>query len=431
MSLPTMNTDVENVVKLPRRPNATNGLDYQKLQKVFDKAGVDIKSFLNDTLIPALESGIGGVDIDALQEAQGADKEMAFPVYDPSVGVNAKLLIADILPFTVTVTKAASGAMTCDKTFALVRAAYNAGQTVSCVYNNEKEQWFPVILTLAECSINHAVFTRYTEVSQGDTRLVWITLSASGALDATTTIDASSIAYSNTTDEESKLAVGVRAFLDLLYKKLTGLGASDVSYSGDIGEFKPKNVSAALEALMNYTDDKVGSIPVTKDATADYTESGAQSVEAWATMAKTGDTTKYRVASGRYQINLSGFSDSVVITDVPGSTVRVVKITECSSDPFVYLSVYSANSPGAAPVEQVYFSSEENLLDVSGKNLLLPYYGAEDQGKVLTVDDRGYPKWKASAALPTVGAADNGSFLRVVNGKWKAAQLTDVSEVGA
>lgn len=431
MSLPTMMTDVENVVNLPKRPNAMGGYDYQKLQKVFDKAGVDIKSFLNDTLIPALESGIGGVDIDALQEAQGADKEMAFPVYDPSVGVNAKLLIADILPFTVTVTKAASGAMTCDKTFALVRAAYNAGQTVSCVYNNEKEQWFPVILTLAECSINHAVFTRYTEVSQGDTRLVWITLSASGALDATTTIDASSIAYSNTTDEESKLAVGVRAFLDLLYKKLTGLGASDVSYSGDIGEFKPKNVSAALEALMNYTDDKVGSIPVTKDATADYTESGAQSVEAWATMAKTGDTTKYRVASGRYQINLSGFSDSVVITDVPGSTVRVVKITECSSDPFVYLSVYSANSPGAAPVEQVYFSSEENLLDVSGKNLLLPYYGAEDQGKVLTVDDRGYPKWKASAALPTVGAADNGSFLRVVNGKWKAAQLTDVSEVGA
>lgn len=431
MSLPTMTTDVENVVKLPKRPNATDGLDYKKLQKVFDQAGVDIKSFLNDTLIPALESGIGGVDIDALQEAQGADKEMAFPVYDPSVGVNAKLFIADILPFTVAVTKAASGAMTCDKTFALVRAAYNAGRPVFCVYTNEKEQWFPVILTLAQCSINHAVFTRYTEVSQDDTRLVWITLSASGAIDATFKIDASSIAYSNTTDEESKLAAGVKAFLDLLYQKLTGLGASDVSYSGDIGEFKPKNVSAALEALMNYTDDKVDSIPVTKDETADYTASGASSVEAWATMAKTGDTTKYRVAAGRYQINLSGFSDSVVITDVPGSTVRVVKITECSSDPFVYLSVYSAKSPGATPVRQVDFSSEENFLYVFEKNLLLPYYGTEDQGKVLTVDDRGYPKWKASAALPTVGAADNGAFLRVANGAWAAAQLTDVSEVGA
>lgn len=431
MSLPTMTTDVRNIENLPKRPNATNDLDYKALQQVFDKAGVDIKSFLNDTLIPALDSGIGGVDINALQEAQGAVKEMAFPVYDPRVGVNAKLSIADILPYTVTVTKDSSGAMTCDKTFALVRAAYNAGRPVFCVYNNEKEQWGPVILTLAECSSTSAIFTRYTEVSQGDTRLVWITLSASGAIDATSKIDASSIAYSNTTDEESKLAVGVRAFLDLLYQKLTGLGASDVSYSGSIGEYEPKNVSAALEALMNYTDDKVDSIPATKDATADYNASGASSVEAWATMAKTGDTTKYLVAAGRYQINLSGFSDSVTITDVPGSTVRFVKITECSSDPFVYLSVYSAKSPGATPVMQVDFSSEENFLYVFEKNLLLPYYGTEDQGKVLTVDDRGYPKWKASAALPTVGAADNGAFMRVVNGKWAAAQLTDVSEVGA
>lgn len=431
MSLPKMETDVRNVEKLAMRPNATSGLGYKALQQVFDKAGADIQSFLNNTLIPALDSGIGGVDIDALQEAQGAAKEMAFPVFDPNVGVNAKLLIADILPLAVTVTKAADGTMTSDKTFAHVRTAFNAGRPVFCVYSNNKEQWNPVILTLAECENSYAAFTRYTEVYQGDTRLVRITLSASGTVDATSKIDASSIAYSNTTDEESKLAADVKAFLDLLYQKLTGLGASDVSYSGSIGEYDPKNVSAALEALMNYTDDKVDSIPVTKDATADYNASGASSVEAWATMAKTGDTTKYRVAAGRYQINLSGFSDSVVITDVPGSTVRVVKITECSSDPFVYLSVYSAKSPGATPVMQVNFSSEENFLYVFEKNLLLPYYGTEDQGKVLTVDDRGYPKWKASAALPTVGAADNGAFLRVANGVWAAAQLTDVSEVGA
>lgn len=406
MSLPTMETDVENVVNLAKRPNATDGLGYKDLQQVFDKAGVDIKSFLNDTLIPALESGIGGVDIDALQEAQGADKEMAFPVYDPSVGVNAKLLIADILPFTVTVTKAASGAMTCDKTFALVRAAYNAGQTVSCVYNNEKEQWFPVILTLAECSINHAVFTRYTEVSQGDTRLVWITLSASGALDATTTIDASSIAYSNTTDEESKLAVGVRAFLDLLYKKLTGLGASDVSYSGDIGEFKPKNVSAALEALMNYTDDKVDSIPVTKDATADYAESGASSVEAWATMAKTGNTAQYRVAAGEYRVTVAGDVYTVRIVDSTYTswTVRRVEIVSGDDESNAYWSIYTNAEPGGAIYESIGIAVDSGSITLQDKLYQLP---------------------------PPVTAADNGSFLRVVNGLWTAAQLTDVSEVGA
>ena len=459
MSLPKMETDVKNIEKLAKRPNATDGLDYKALQQVFDKAGVDIQSFLNNTLIPALDSGIGGVDIDALQEAQGADKEMAFPVYDPRVGVNAKLLIADILPFTVTVTKDASGAMTCDKTFALVLAAYNAGRPVFCVYANNKEQWLPVILTLAECSGDAAIFTRYAEVYQGDTRLVWITLSASGALDATTTIDASSIAYSNTTDEESKLAAGVRAFLDLLYQKLTGIGkrlpALSASDAGKIltanedgtAEWSQKPTYAASEVTATLQGVGIDGIqtdvqsalnilrdlfdPLGTDATADYAESGAQSVKAWATMAKTGSTTQYRVSEGRYQINQSGFSDSVVITDVPGSTVRFVKITECSNDPFVYLSVYSAGSPGATPVMQVDFSSEENYLSVFEKNLLLPYYGTEDQGKVLTVDDRGFPKWKASAALPTVGAADNGSFLRVSNGAWAAAQLTDVSEVGA
>lgn len=360
----------------------------------------------------AVKHGYRGTEAEWLASLQGADGRIEeldihglpaagrtaagteVPVYDPDTGGNAKRRIADILTFTVTVTKAADGTMTCDKTFALVLAAYNTGRPVFCVYTNNKEQWGPVILTLAECSSTSAIFTRYTEVHQGDTRLVWITLSASGALDATTTIDASSVAY-----------------------------------SGSVGEYSPKNVSAAIDALMNYTDDKVGSI--TEDATADYAASGAGSVQAWATMAKTGDTTQYRVTAGRYQINQSGFSDSVVITDVPGGTVRFVKITECSSDPFVYLSVYSANSPGATPVMQVDFSSEENFLYVFKTNLLLPYYGKEDQGKVLTVDDRGFPKWKASAALPTVGAADNGSFLCVVNGKWAAAQLTDVSEVGA
>lgn len=182
--------------------------------------------------------------------------------------------------------------------------------------------------------------------------------------------------------------------------------------------------------IVRSTGDRLIDLP-SNDAAADYAASGASSVQAWATMAKTGDATKYRVAAGRYQINLSGFSDSVVITDVPGSTVRVVKITECSSDPFVYLSVYSADSPGATPVRQVDFSSEENYLYIQDKNLLLPYYGTEDQGKVLTVDDRGYPKWKAAAALPTVGTADNGAFMRVVDGAWTKVQLTNVAEVGA
>ena len=406
MSLPKMETDVKNIEKLAKRPNATNGYDYQRLQREFDKAGVDIQSFLNNTLIPALDSSIGGVDINALQEAQGADKEMAFPVYDPRVGVNAKLLIADILPLTVTVTKAADGAMTSDKPFANVRAAYNAGRPVFCVYTNNKEQWDTVILTLEECSSTSAIFTRYTEVSQGDTRLVWITLSASRAIDATTTIDASSVAYTNTTDEESKLAVGVRAFLDLLYQKLTGLGASDVSYSGSIGEYEPKNVSAALEALMNYTDDKVESIPVTKDATADYSASGASSVRAWATMAKTGDTTKYRVAAGEYCVTYEGDVYTVRIVDSTYTswTVRRVEIVSGDDEANAYLSIYTSTEPGLINYKSIEIAGDSDSITLQGKLYQLP---------------------------PPVTAADNGAFMRVVNGAWAAEQLTDVSEVGS
>lgn len=40
-------------------------------------------------------------------------------------------------------------------------------------------------------------------------------------------------------------------------------------------------------------------------------------------------------------------------------------------------------------------------------------------------------KVESSVALPIVSATDNGKFLRVVDGVWTAASLTDVSEVGA
>lgn len=37
---------------------------------------------------------------------------------------------------------------------------------------------------------------------------------------------------------------------------------------------------------------------------------------------------------------------------------------------------------------------------------------------------------EGSDRLPPVTSADNGKFMRVVNGKWAAVALTDVSEVG-
>lgn len=335
----------------------------------------------------AVKHGYRGTEAEWLASLQGADGRIEeldihglpaagrtaagteVPVHDPDSGGNAKLRIADILTFTVTVTKAADGTMTCDKTFALVLAAYNTGRPVFCVYTNNKEQWGPVILTLAECSDTSAIFTRYTEVHQGDTRLVWITLSASGALDATTTIDASSIAY-----------------------------------SGSIGKYEPKNVSAALEALMNYTDDKVGSI--TEDATADYAASGAGSVQAWATMAKTGNTAQYRVAAGEYRVTDAGDVYTVRIVDSTYTSwsVRRVEIVSGDDEANAYWSIYTSNKPGVIARESIRIDGD---------------------GGGITLQDQYYP------LPPRVTAADNGAFMRVVNGAWKAVQLTNVAEVGA
>ncbi len=337
----------------------------------------------------AVKHGYRGTEAEWLASLQGADGRIEeldihglpaagrtaagteVPVHDPDSGGNAKLRIADILTFSVTVTKDASGAMTCDKPFANVCAAYNAGRPVFCVYTNEKEQWGPVILTLAECSSTSAIFTRYTEVYQGETRLVWITLSTSGAVDATTTIDASSIAY-----------------------------------SGSIGKYETGNVSAAIEALMNYTDDKVGSIPVTKDATADYAASGASSVQAWATMAKTGSTTQYRVAAGEYRVTDVGDVYTVEIVDstYPSWSVRRVTVTSVDDEANAYWRIYTSIVPGRIVHESI---------------------GIEGDGSWITLQGKPYQ------LLPPVAEDDNGAFMRVVDGLWKAAQLTDVSEVGA
>lgn len=302
------------------------------------------------------------------------------------------LLAARKAVFLVTLTRAADGTFTANKTLAQITEAYNNGAALQCVYTNDKKQWDTARLPLAYIRSDLACFSAFLTPAQGETQLVAVNCaSGSGG--------------------------------DVWNDYSTRLTGADVDYAGKVGSNTASTVSEALDALATGA-------PL--DMSADYAASGAASVAAWATMAKTGDATKYRVTAGRYQINSpAGSAYNVVITSVPDDSARIVQITECNNDPFMYFSVYSVSSPGEAPVNQVYFSTEEGLFDVFGRNVILPSYGAEDKGKVLTVDDSGNPKWKAAAALPTVGAADNGKFLRVVSGAWAAEALTNVAEVGA
>ena len=51
--------NVNNIQALSDRPNTADGLTAQQLKERFDQAGIDIKSFLNDTLISELENLFG------------------------------------------------------------------------------------------------------------------------------------------------------------------------------------------------------------------------------------------------------------------------------------------------------------------------------------------------------------------------------------
>lgn len=55
MALTKFLVDVNNIQALSDRPNETDGLDSSQLKEKFDKAGSDIKSYLNNTLTQELD----------------------------------------------------------------------------------------------------------------------------------------------------------------------------------------------------------------------------------------------------------------------------------------------------------------------------------------------------------------------------------------
>ncbi len=60
MKLTSFNCDVNNVSKLADRPNIENGYTSSALKEIFDKAGVDIKDYINTVLIEELASAADG-----------------------------------------------------------------------------------------------------------------------------------------------------------------------------------------------------------------------------------------------------------------------------------------------------------------------------------------------------------------------------------
>lgn len=207
--------------------------------------------------------------------------------------------------------------------------------------------------------------------------------------------------------------------------------AADIGYTGKIGEYEVSTVGGAIEALVNT----IGSYQPDGnylEMTGDYQLSGAASVAQWATMAaeteaenaaETEDAdndTKvpYRIDTGRYHI--SDYDNSmeydVTITDVPGTTQRVVLISSVNSDPFWYFDVYGVSAPDGAPESLLSLSTEEGLLNFSdGCVRLLPGYDksadSDDADKILmlkrstsAIDTSVYPQWVALTNVAEEGA---------------------------
>ena len=79
MSLPKMTTPVNNISLLDDLPNAVGGLSAAELKARFDKAGGDIQTFLNETLIPAIEQ---------MGVAEGSARDEAIQVAINALGLD-------------------------------------------------------------------------------------------------------------------------------------------------------------------------------------------------------------------------------------------------------------------------------------------------------------------------------------------------------
>ena len=61
MALTKMTQDVNNIQSLSDRPNTIDGLTSSQLKELFDKAGADIKTYLNETLTEEVDNAIATI----------------------------------------------------------------------------------------------------------------------------------------------------------------------------------------------------------------------------------------------------------------------------------------------------------------------------------------------------------------------------------
>ncbi|MBQ5841370.1 MAG: hypothetical protein IIW40_05390 [Clostridia bacterium] len=89
--------DTDNITRLGDRPNTDNELSADQLKRVFDKTGADIKSFINESLLPDLERSFGEMDTALTKKPAGSGVQKAYDgeLVDAVPGVDYQAPIED------------------------------------------------------------------------------------------------------------------------------------------------------------------------------------------------------------------------------------------------------------------------------------------------------------------------------------------------
>ncbi len=90
--------NVNNIQALSDRPNTADGLTSHELKERFDKAGSDIKDFLNNTLIPEIEEEFISDDDTRLTDSRKCNNQFDNPI---TARDNLKIKTGTSLPGTV------------------------------------------------------------------------------------------------------------------------------------------------------------------------------------------------------------------------------------------------------------------------------------------------------------------------------------------
>lgn len=301
MSLPKMTTAVDNISKLDTRPNAVNGLTADELKAKFDKAPEDIKRFLNEVLIPALD---GAITLDALGavpetrkvngQALSADVTLDAASIDYAGAISGAANVKEALEALnakkdVTVFSATLYGETLSSaaTFPEISAAYSAGKQVLLkVDSSGGIYWLlPLVRFLGGMVASFAAWV-------SDSRLAVATLSYSAA--STPPVNAWSMTQ-------------------------VPLSAESVAYSATIDGTAVQDVDAALDALNARK--AVATVTVTATdggATADMTLS--QIVDAYGA----GREVKCLLAEGSNSTLLSLLKISTTVARFYGQTSAAV-----------------------------------------------------------------------------------------------------------